>query len=210
MLEWSEYAKFFIGLFAVLNPLGVIPIFIGLTASHPSLDRVKTGTSAAWTCGAVLVVSLLVGNLILAFLGISLASFRVGGGILILLMALSMLHAKTSPAKQTSTEAREANEKESIGVVPLGIPLLAGPGSISTVIVFAGRTDAWLHKLVLCGGVVILALIVWLILRSGPLIAKMLGGIGINIATRIMGLTMAALGVEFIASGVKILLPGLA
>jgi multiple antibiotic resistance protein len=209
MIDWSEYAKFFIGLLAIVNPIGIVPVFMGLTRHLAAPERSVVGLRAAITVGMVLVVALLMGEALLNFFGISLDSFRVAGGILILLMAISMLHGGISPAKQTSEEAQDAEEKESIAVVPLGMPLLAGPGAISTIIIYSHRSQDIAHYALLFSIAVVLALLTWLALRAAPAIADRLGRTGLNIVTRIMGLILAAIGVEFMANGLRQLFPGL-
>jgi multiple antibiotic resistance protein len=154
------------------------------------------------------------GESLLAFFGISVASLRVAGGLLVLGMAWSMLQAKMSPAKQTPEEAREAQraqegaERPNIGVVPLGMPLLAGPGSISVMIIAAGRTDSVAGHAAVLGATLVVAALAWgILLAAGP-IAKGLGRTGMNIATRFMGLILAAIAVEFITSGLGEIFPG--
>ncbi|MDX1455853.1 MAG: YchE family NAAT transporter [Gammaproteobacteria bacterium] len=207
---WAEYLKFFVGLIAILNPIGVIPIFINLTHGYSVEERNHTAKLTGLSVGAVMLVGLIAGEYILNVFGISIASFRVGGGILILLMAISMMNATVSPARQTSEEAREAVLKENVAVVPLAIPLIAGPGAISTVIVYANRAAEYSHQLILGGGIIVVALLVWLIFRMAQPLANRLGRTGINVVTRIMGLIMAAIGVEFMANGLKGLFPVLA
>jgi len=210
MEHWTEYAKFFVALAAIVNPIGAVPVFINVTADQLAGDRNRTARVAAATAGGVLTVTLLCGEAILRFFGITIASFRVGGGILILLMAISMLHARMSPAKHTEEEARDSAERDSVAIVPLGIPLLAGPGAISTVILHAQRHVAAEHYLLLELAIALLTSLIWLIFRLAPLISRVLGRTGINVVTRIMGLIMAAIGVEFIALGLKQLFPLLA
>ena len=209
MIDWSEYAKFFIGLVAIVNPIGIVPVFVGLTRNLTDAERNIVGLRASVTVGIVLVIALLMGDSVLAFFGISLDSFRVAGGILILLMAISMLHGGISPQKQTSEEAQDAEEKENIAVVPLGMPLLAGPGAVSTIIIYTHRGHGILHYSLLLSIALALAVITWLALRAAPAIADRLGRTGLNIVTRIMGLILAAIGVEFMSNGLKQLLPGL-
>lgn len=210
MQDWSEYLKFFIGLVAILNPVGVIPVFINLTAQQSPAERRETSLVAAASVGLVLLISLVAGESILRLFGISIASFRIGGGILILLMAISMMQATMSPARQTPEEARDAVLKESVAVVPLAIPLLAGPGAISTMILYANRSPGIVHDIVLGFGVAVVAALVWLMFRLAQPLAARLGRTGINVVTRIMGLIMAAIGVEFMANGLKQLFPPLA
>lgn len=210
MLEWVQYAKFFAALLAIANPIGAIPVFIGLTEGMPAYRRHNTARMAATAVAIVLLVALFTGESILGFFGITIASFRVGGGILILLIAVSMMHAKISPAQQTDEEAQDAVAKESVAVVPLAIPLLAGPGAISTIIVNTARSHELAHRLMLGAEILLMAVLIWLVLSIAPLLARRLGRTGINVLTRIMGLILAAIAVEFMASGLRQLLPGLA
>jgi multiple antibiotic resistance protein len=206
----TEYLKSLAALLSIVNPVGAIPVFIKLTDSQSMEERYRTCRHSAVTTGMVLLVSLALGETVLAFFGITIASFRVGGGILIMLIAISMLHAQTSQTKHTEEEARDSMERDTVAVVPLGIPLLAGPGAISTIILNAQRYSSLSHYLILVAEILLVALSVWLSLRSAPFIAALLGRTGINIVTRIMGLIMTAVGVEFIATGMKELFPILA
>ncbi len=210
MHEWAEYAKFFAGLLAIVNPIGAIPVFVSLTTNQTTAERYRTALLAAVSVGAVLLAALFTGEAILGFFGISIASFQVGGGILILLIAVSMMHARVSPAKQTAEEAQDAADKESVAVVPLAIPLLAGPGAVSTIIMYAHRVPTRSHYALLSIEILLIALLVWVVFRLAPRLADMMGRIGINVLTRIMGLILAAIAVEFMAGGLRQLLPGLA
>lgn len=205
--NFNEYFKFFIALLAIVNPVGTIPIFINMTANQDTLARNTNGSLAAVSMGTILVIVLFSGEAILRFFGISVGSFRVGGGILILLMAISMLNAKMSNVKQTKEEALDSAERDSVAVVPLGTPLLAGPGAISTVILYAQRHSSVAHYVYLFGAIVLLTGLTVLLFRLAPTISRLLGKTGINIVTRIMGLIMAAMGVEFITHGLKQLFP---
>jgi multiple antibiotic resistance protein len=206
----TEYLKFLAALISIVNPIGAIPVFIKLTDSQNQAERHRTCLRSALTTALVLLVSLALGEVILAFFGITIASFRVGGGILIMMIAISMLHGKTSQTMHTDEEAQDSMERDTVAVIPLGIPLLAGPGAISTIILNAQRYSSVSHYLILVAEIMAVALAVWLSLRSAPLIATILGRTGINIVTRIMGLIMTAVGVEFIANGLKQLFPILA
>lgn len=209
MLAWPEYLKILTALIAIVNPIGAVPLYISLSQGRPDLDKKKTIRTTVLTVLVVLTVVLLAGQPLLRFFGITLPAFRVGGGILILMMAISMMHARQPRPKFTKEEAAEADAKATIAVVPLGIPLLAGPGAISTMIISAEREDSIQHRLLLFAAILIVALIISLTLNTAPKIAKLLGKTGINIVTRIMGLIMAAVGVEFIADGMGKLFPGL-
>ncbi|TPW13532.1 MAG: Multiple antibiotic transporter [Halothiobacillaceae bacterium] len=210
MLQYAEYIKLFVGLLAIINPFGVIPIFISMTAGETISQRRQTINVVAIGVAIILLVALFFGESLLQFFGITIDSFRVGGGILVLLMAIAMLHAKTSPIRQTDEEADESIEKESVAIVPLAMPLLAGPGAISTVILAAHKGSGMAHYMIIALGMILLSLIVWAVLRLSPWIAGRIGATGINIFTRIMGLILTAIAVEFIASGLKGLFPVLA
>lgn len=208
--NWTAYMQFFIGLISIVNPVGAVPIFVNITATMTRGERHRTGFLAAVALGVILWVVLFTGNAILALFGITISSFRVAGGILILLMSISMMHAQTSPAKHTEEESRDAADRDSVAVVPLGIPLLAGPGAISAVIVFANRGASPFHYLALGVVILLVAVIVWVSFRSAPFIEKLLGRTGINVVMRIMGLIMTAVAVEFITGGLKQIFPVLA
>lgn len=158
----------------------------------------------------MLSASALGGQALLRLFSISVPAFKVGGGILILLMAIAMLHARMSGARHTAEEGAEAREKEQVGVVPLGVPLLAGPGAISTVIIYAHGGTGWTHILLLLAEIWLVAGLVWLSLHLGEDVTRVLGGTGLNIATCIMGLLLAAIAVGFVTQGLTVLLPGLA
>ena len=210
MLHYAEYIKIFVGLLAIINPFGAIPLFISMTADQNSRQLRNTIDTVAFGVIVILLVTLFFGDMVLEFFGITMASFRVGGGILILLMAIAMLHAKTSDVKQTDAEADESIEKESVAIVPLAMPLLAGPGAISTVILDAHKATGIAHYAIIAAGIMLLGLLVWGVLRLSPLITTRIGATGINIFTRIMGLILAAIAVEFLATGLQGLFPVLA
>ena len=202
--------KIFIALIALVNPLGVLPMFISLTQDFTPAQKQRAIRTAAFTVVAVISTCALLGEQIIKFFGISTASLQVSGGLLILLMSLSMLNAQPSGAKTTAEERDEAEHKDTIGVVPLGIPLLTGPGAMSTVIVLAGKSNHVSDYVALIGSGVVIAALVWLTLQMAQPIARFMGRTGINIATRIMGLLVAAVAVEFIVEGLKTMLPALA
>jgi multiple antibiotic resistance protein len=201
-IEWHEYMKMFIGLLVILNPMLAVPVFISLTDTHTLRERLSSARRTALAVGIVLTVSALLGQQVLDLFGISLDSFRVGGGLLILLMAVSMMHARMSAAQHTDKESEEAQARDDVAVVPLAIPLLAGPGAISTAIIYAQRDPVWMHA-ILIGEIWLTAFLVWLTLRSALPISRAMGTTGINIATRLMGLVLAAIAVEFIVNGLK-------
>jgi len=209
MDNWAEYLKFFAALLAVINPVGAVPLFINLTHNETLRERRRTAAITGVTIVVVLLVALFLGESILRFFGITIPSFQVAGGLLILLMALAMLQAKTSPVRQTEEEAQEGAEKSAVGVVPLGLPLLAGPGSISTVILYTGHDAPVWHYALLAAAIFVVSVLTWAFMRAAPYVSTLLGTTGINIVTRIMGLIMASIGIEFIAHGIRGLFPTL-
>lgn len=210
MIEWSYLLKIAIALFAIVNPIGIVPIFITATNGWSNTERKKTSKTVAITVFIVLVVSTVLGDKLLDFFGISIPSFQVGGGILLMLIAISMMHGKQSPARQTAEEAQTLAEREVIAIVPLSIPLLAGPGAMSSMIIAAQQHPSFLSHLTLTIPVALVSLLVWLTLSLSGAIARQLGVIGINVVTRLMGLILAAMAVEFIAHGLIGLFPKLA
>ena len=210
MHDWSTYAHNATALFVIANPIGVTPLFISLTNRQTEEQRRHTARLTATTVVIVLITAMFLGEVILHFFGIRMASFRAGGGILILLMAIAMLQARPSPTHHTAEESKEAAVRDEVAVVPLGIPLVAGPGAISTVIIYANQATTWLDTIVLLLTVFCVAGSVWFALRLSDQIRVILGTTGINIVTRLLGLILAAVGVEFLADGLAQLLPGLA
>jgi multiple antibiotic resistance protein len=209
MLGYTEYVKIFVGILVIVNPVGAAPIFLDLTQGMSRRGRDSISNVVALTVCTILLVSLFFGELLLQFFGISINSFRVGGGILLLLMAVSMLNARVSPIVQTQEEVRESKDKRSVAVVPLSMPLLAGPGAISAVTIAADRGTGMRHYSIIGGEIVLLCLILWAVFRLSPLIARRLSAAALNVMTRIEGLILSAIAVEFIASGLKGLFPGL-
>jgi multiple antibiotic resistance protein len=209
MLSWNEYIKIFVAVLVIIDPFGAIPVFLGLTSHQSDSDRRHTARIAAMATAIVLIVSCIFGDTILKFFGISIASFRVAGGILLLFLGIAMMHARQSTSKHTPEEDKEAENKESIAVVPMAIPMLAGPGAISTLIIYSHEAPGWSHKGILIGSCLIASLILWISMLSAIPLSRWLGRTGINIATRVMGLILTAIAVEFIATGLGSLFPGL-
>ncbi len=206
-----DLLKPLIALLAIVNPIGVTPFFIHFTQGFSRRQRQRTARVAAVGALVVIAVSALAGLQIIQFFGISLASFQVGGGMLLLMSALQMLNAE--PAESRQEDLAEGEDKvdagASIAVVPLTIPLLTGPAAISTVIIYADKTRHWWELGVLVGYGVVIGLAVWVAFSLSGRIAKFLGKTGINVMTRLMGLLLAALAVEVMSDGLVKLFPGL-
>ncbi len=204
-----EIFKPLVTLLAIVNPVGVVPFFIHFTASFTPAQRRRTIAVSAFTAGAVIALSALCGLRIIEFFGISLASFQVGGGCLLLISSLAMLNAQ--PAEGRKEDVSEGTSKvdagASIAVVPLAIPLLTGPATISTMVIYAEKTRQWWELAVLVGYGVVVGVVTWVVFMASGRIAKALGSTGINIMTRLMGLILAAVAVELLADGLTKLFP---
>ncbi len=199
-----------IALLAILNPIGAIPIFIALTNDESPEQRLQTAKIAARAVTVVLLIVAFLGDYILNFFGISIAAFQVAGGMVLMLLAFNMLQGKSGGRyKHTPEEAAEGMQKEAVAVVPLAIPLLAGPGTMVTVIIAHGRSDSWLANGLLVVDILIISVVAYAALRLAEPLTKRLGVTGINISTRIFGLILAAIAVTFLANGLSTLFPGL-
>ena len=207
-ISLTDYAQKVIAFFAIVNPFSTIPVFLGLTTTYTDKERWRLAMKTATSTFVILAVVYVIGQGILWFFSISVASFRIAGGLLIMTVAFSMLQAKQSSTKQTEEEADEAHSKESIAIVPLSLPLMAGPGSISMVIIASGNTQTLGDDIAMTIAIAVVALSIWIILGAGTYIAKALGQTGMNVATRIMGLILAAIAVEFIINGLLEKFPG--
>lgn len=207
MTPTFDLVKTFVSLLALVNPLGAIPFFISFTLTHTRRERAHIARVASISVILVIGFTALIGERLIGFFGVSVDAFEVGGGIIMLLMAVSMINAQPGGSKHTPEESAEAEAKESIAVVPLAIPLLTGPGTISTVIVYADKATTWWQYVGLLGCGVGIGALTFLALSLAEPISRVLGRTGINIATRLMGLILAALAVEFIVGGLGDMLP---
>jgi multiple antibiotic resistance protein len=205
----QEYLRFVVTLAAVVDPFLAVPFFLAFTASQTEGERNALARAVVLTVFAVLAISAVVGERLLAFMGASLPAFRVGGGLVLLLMALAMLNAQAGAVRQSRDEASEMQAGELSGVVPLAIPLLAGPGAISTSILAAEHGGIAHHATIIaCIGLV--CAFAWIVLLRAHAIERRLGRTGLNIGTRILGLLLAAMAVQTMAEGLKGLFPGIA
>ncbi|MHA7601291.1 MarC family protein [Alicycliphilus sp. T452] len=203
-----------ITLLAIVNPLAIVPFFIHYTNGFSAAQRRRTIQVAAFSAFCVIAACALVGLQILDFFNISLQSFQVGGGLLLLISAMNMLNAQPAEAKPHTNEleagAQKAAQGSSIAVVPLTIPLLTGPAAMSTVVIYADRAQTlWQHLALVGYGVVVGAATALCFALAEP-IERALGKTGINVMTRLMGLILAALSVEVMADGLSKLFPVLA
>lgn len=205
---FSDYLRFVVTLTAVLDPFLAVPIFVGMTVGRSPTGRAQLARAVTLTVFLVLAGAALFGEAALQLLGTSLAAFRVGGGLVLLLMSLAMLNAQVGALRQTEAEAAELEARDVSGVVPLAVPLLAGPGAISTTII-AAQAGGAAHVALVIGCVALVCALLWSMLALAQVIGRRLGTTGLNIATRILGLLLAAIAIETMAVGLKGLFPGL-
>lgn len=204
----SDYAQNVGAILAIVNPLSTVPILLNLSRDYTRSEYRRTVLISAASVFVILVISYWIGDALLAFFSITVDSFRIAGGILIFMTALSMLQARTAPTQQTDQEAKETDERENIAVVPLAIPLTAGPGSISLMIIVSGQTQTVGDDLAVMFAAFLISLVVITVWMMGKTIAAALGQTGMNIITRIMGLLLAAIAVEFVINGLASHFPG--
>ncbi|MCX6651269.1 MAG: MarC family protein [Methanomassiliicoccales archaeon] len=195
----------FASIFAIMNPVGNIPVFVAITEGYSEELKKKVRIKVCLVASGVLVIFALFGNYIFDLYGITIPAFKIAGGILLFSIAFTMTRGQMTKAKMTDEEAQEASEKEQVGVVPLGIPLFAGPGAITTVMIYVSyaldSSDATFDFLSIFIGIFATVIISYLLLKyAEPLFTRM-GKSGAMAFTRIMGLLLAAMAVEFILSG---------
>ncbi len=202
MVDFDFLAAAIASVFVVVNPIGNIPIFYSLTVGYDEATKRRVILKVVWvTLGALILFGLL-GSVIFKIYGISLPAFEIAGGLLLFSTSFSMLHGETPKSKSTSQDTDEAMEKESIAIVPLGIPLFAGPGAITTVIIFSGEAHSVVNELFVIVAIVVTALSSFFALTfAGPLFNK-LGRMGAMAFSRIEGILLAALAVQFVLSGI--------
>jgi len=193
--------KSFMTLLVVMDPVALVPMYLALGVAETPASNRRVATRAVLVAGTILVVFALGGVALLEHLGISLHAFRIAGGILLFKIALDMVFAQRE--RETEEEEYEARQRDDISVFPLGIPLLAGPGAMASVMILAGEARS-IHEfgvLVVLGCVGVVLLFSWVALfLAGPL-SKLLGQTGINVITRILGVLLAALAVQYVADG---------
>jgi multiple antibiotic resistance protein len=203
----TDLIKFLVAMIIMMNPLGALSIFLQLTNKVSSSKQRKIAIDAALAIAAITLATIWTGKGILSLLGITIPSFRFAGGIILLLMGLSMLQSRESPVSHTTEDDEAAKERESIAVVPLALPIIIGPGAISTLIIAGNDFPQAVNKLFMSGICVILALSMGIILFFANPIAKLVGTSVIKVVTRIMGMIIMAIAVGMLSEGLIGLLP---
>ncbi|MBK8188704.1 MAG: NAAT family transporter [Cellvibrio sp.] len=196
MLELTEYTKFLIGLIAIVDPLGAVPVFLALTVRQSLIQQRKTARLTIVSVFVALMVALLLGEWILWALGISIDAFRCAGGLVLMIIGIGMLQSK-------GHSMMEDDEDETVALVPLTMPLLAGPGSMSAVIVYAHKSAGVIHYGLIAFCILLVCFSLWLCFKFLPWFGQHLSARTVVMSTRVMGLLLVAIAVEFIAGGIK-------
>jgi multiple antibiotic resistance protein len=192
----------FTSILFLVDPIAVVPAYLAFVRRESPERRKATARSACVAAGITLLVFASAGDFILKMFGVTLPAFRIAGGFILWLVAMDMLRAQRTTQEGTE-ELMEGQQKEDVGITPLGIPMLAGPGAMSTVMVLGAQATEPMSKLIVHGSIIATMLISWMLLRVGDRVFSKLGGSGIRVATRIMGLLLAAVAVQFVIGGAQ-------
>ena len=190
----------FVTLFVVIDPIGLTPIFIALTAGMTAAQRRAIAIRATVIAAGLLFLFAFLGEQVLGFIGISMPAFRIAGGILLFLTALDMLFERRTKRREDKADADDLPDPS---VFPIAIPLIAGPGAIASIILLVGQTDDAMGMASVLGVMVAVLIIVFLLFLSAPLIERALGKTGIVVVTRLLGMLLAALSVQFVLDGIR-------
>lgn len=206
MSELSEVMKFGVTLISILNPIGVLPIFLNLTGRSSDQAVKSIAKSCSIAVFITIVLSLFLGQSLLNFFGITIASFTIGGGVLLFSIAFSMVQAQNSDTKINEEEIEFTESNKEIGVVPLAIPLLSGPGAISITVIQANTFTHTFHWIGAIFAIFLISAMIFLTLGFSRIIGRRLGPLGLNIMTRIMGIILLAISIEMLARGIKLII----
>jgi multiple antibiotic resistance protein len=197
-------------LFFVVDAPAAVPVFLSMTAKDTPAERKTTALRASIATFCTLSGFAAIGGALFSWLGISLGAFRIAGGILLFLLAVDMLQAQRSRTRTSPEEEAEGQEKTDVSIFPLAIPMLAGPGASSTVMVIVSRASGLVEYGIVAGSIAVTATLVYIILRSANWFGEKLGHTGMNVVERVMGLILAATAVQFVVDGIEAALPSLA
>ena len=204
-LTTTPYVRFSLlavsSIFFLVDPFAAIPSFLAITAGVDPVRRTRMARKGAITCFIVLTTFAVAGKFIFSIFGITLPAFEIAGGLILLLIGLDMLEAKRSPTQEASGDTEEAASKEDAGIVPLGIPMLAGPGAISSVMVLVGQVNSAWQMFAILGCIAFTALVSYWVLAGAGRVRRVMGETGIRILVRIMGLLLVALAMQFFVNG---------
>lgn len=209
-MELVQFAFLSFGsLFAIVDPLAAVPAFLAMTEGHSRDDRFRMARLAAVIVFFVLLAFSLAGLSILGIFGVTIPAIGIAGGIVLLLVALDMLQGRQTALKETPEERTEGASKEDIAITPLAVPMLSGPGAITAVILLSNQATSPFHYAILIGNILLISLVTYFFLRLGAVYSFLIGEIALRIVTRLMGLLLAAIAVQFILNGIEaVVLPG--
>ena len=208
-MDPSTFVAVLVSIFAIVNPVGTIPTFVALTAGYDAREKRHVITKAVLVGAGVLLVFGLVGERIFDVFSITIPAFRIAGGILIFKVAFDMLHGQRPGSDSNEQEITDALERENVGITPLGVPLLTGPGAITTVMILVATNTSAVDRLFIYAAVGIVFVATFVLLFVGERLFGFMGRSGLMVFTRIMGLILAALAVQFVVTGLTQALPGL-
>ncbi len=206
-MTFTDFINFFITLLIIANPMAALPAFLNITASDSCAQRKKIALTSGLAILIILVMMTFIGGPLLNILGIQVYSFQITGGLILLLLAFSMLNATPSRIQETQEEQKEAKKKGSVAIVPVAIPLIAGPGAISTIILEVSLKPTFSNQILVTLACVIVSLLMGSLLYFASGLEKKLGQTGLNIFSRIGGLILAAMSIQTIANGLIGLFP---
>ena len=198
-----ELVLIFTSIFFIVDPFAVIPSFLAMTVRDSPEQRRVLARRGAWTCAITLTLFALGGSMIFKIFGITIGAFKIAGGVLMGLNALDMVQARRSQQRETPVETAEGIQKEDIGILPLGVPMLAGPGAISTVMVLALGAKTLAASVAVYVSIILTSVLTYVVLSAASLVERRLGQTGMRILTRLMGLVLLAIAVQFILDGIK-------
>jgi multiple antibiotic resistance protein len=195
--------------FSIVDPFAAVPIFLALAGAQSRAQQARTALRAALTCFLVLTTFGLAGTFIFSFFSITIPAFKIAGGVLLFGVAFEMMNAKPSGTRGTIEEEHEAESKNDVGLIPLGLPLLSGPGAIATVMVLVGKAKTVEGRVSVYAAIFVVSVIAFLVMRSAALMTRVLGTTGIKVIGRIMGLILAATAMQFCIDGIHEAFPKL-
>ena len=199
-----ELLLIFTSILFIVDPFAVIPTFLAMTVRDTPAQRRVLARRGAWTCAITLIAFALGGSIIFKIFGITIGAFKIAGGVLIGLNALDMVQARRSQQRETPVEKAEGIQKDDIGIMPLGVPMLAGPGAISTVMVLALGAKSVSASVAVYVSIVLTSALTYFVLSAASLVERRLGQTGMRILTRLMGLVLCAIAVQFVIDGIKL------
>jgi multiple antibiotic resistance protein len=202
-MEWPLLITAFTTVFIIIDPPGLAPLYMALTQGMDETHRRAIGLRACLVAGALMLMFLFLGEAVLGFIGISVPAFRVAGGVLLFLTALDMLFERRQTRRKSNADEGANDPDHDPSVFPLALPLIVGPGLITTIILLAGQSDSPAHYAAITGVLAVNLVIVWLTFLAAPAFERILGRVGINVVTRVLGMLLAALAVQFILDGLR-------